>query len=93
MMRINLTRRESAGVDNVGGILLNVVVGLEKRRPGQSHETGTSGFKDTEGRNELHEGVNTIGLSGAIEDRLVQNRLFPCQEEEAGKPTVQQCSC
>lgn len=92
-MRIILTRRKGASVDNVRGILFHLVVGLEKRRPGQSHETGSSGLEDTEGRNELHEGVNTVGLSGTIANQLVWDRVFPCRKKETGKLTVQQCSC
>lgn len=65
--RATLTRREGAGVNNIGGVLLNLLGRLGERRSGQSHQTGAGGFEDTEGTDELEEGVDTGRLSGAIE--------------------------
>lgn len=64
-MERRLTRGEGAGIDNVGGILLNLLGGLGQRGTGQSHETGTGGLEDAEGTDQLEEGVDTVGLSGA----------------------------
>jgi hypothetical protein len=57
---------QSAGVDNVGGLLLELLVLLGQRGTGQSHEAGTGGLKNTEGTDELEEGVNTVRFGGAM---------------------------
>lgn len=41
---LHLTRRKSAGIDNVGSFLLDLLVGLRERRTGKGHETGPGGF-------------------------------------------------
>lgn len=68
-----LTRGQGAGVDNVGGLLLKLLGLLGKRRTGQSHETGTSGLKNTEGTNKLEERVDTVRFSRAGSDMSVRN--------------------
>ena len=61
-----LTGGKGAGVDDVGSVLFDLLAGLEERRAGKGHETGTGGLQDTEGADELHEGVDTGGLGGAV---------------------------
>lgn len=56
---------QGAGVDDVSGLLLELLGLLGQRGTRQSHETGTSGLKDTEGTDELEEGVDTVRLGGA----------------------------
>ena len=51
----DLAGGESAGVDNVGGILLDLFVVLRQRRTGEGHETSAGGLKDTERSDELQE--------------------------------------
>lgn len=46
---MRLAGGQGAGVDNVGGVLLDILGLLGQRRTGQSHETGTGGLEDTEG--------------------------------------------
>jgi hypothetical protein len=65
--RAALTRGKGASVDDIGGVLLDLFGRLGERRPGQSHQTGASGFEDTEGADKLEEGVDTGRLRGAIE--------------------------
>lgn len=64
---LGLTRRKGAGIDNVGGLLFSFLVRLVERRTGKGHQTGSGGFEDTEGCDELHKGVDTIWLSGTID--------------------------
>jgi hypothetical protein len=61
-----LARGQGAGIDNVGGILLELLSLLGQRGTGQSHETGAGGLKNTEGTDELEEGVDAVRLGGAI---------------------------
>lgn len=61
-----LTRRKSASIDNIGSLLLDIFIGLGKRRTGQGHQAGPGGLKDTERCDELHEGVDTVRLGRAI---------------------------
>lgn len=64
---MRLAGGQGAGVDHVGGILLELLGLLGQRRTRQSHETGTGGLEDTEGTDELEERVDTAGLGGAAE--------------------------
>lgn len=64
---MRLAGGQGAGIDNVGGILLDLLGVLGQRGTGQSHETGTGGLEDTEGTDQLEEGVDTAGLGGAVE--------------------------
>lgn len=66
MEAINLTRGQGAGIDNISGVLLNLLALLRQGRAGQGHETSASGLKDTEGTNELEERVDTARLSRPI---------------------------
>lgn len=61
-----LARGEGAGVDHVGGFLLELLGRFGQRGTRKGHETGAGGFQDTEGVDELHEGVDTGGFRGAI---------------------------
>ena len=63
---LRLTRRKGASIDNVGSLLLDLLVGLGERRTRQGHQAGPGGLKDTKGGNELHERVDTVRLGGAI---------------------------
>jgi hypothetical protein len=64
---MRLAGGQGAGIDNVGGILLDLLGVLGQRGAGQSHETGTSGLEDTEGTDQLEEGVDTAGFGGTVE--------------------------
>ena len=52
---VHLSRGQGAGIDNVFGLLLHLFAGTVERRSGQSHETCSGTFEDTERRDELHE--------------------------------------
>jgi len=77
-----LTRRQGAGIDDISGILLDILGRLGQRRTGQSHETGTGGLEDTERTDQLEERVDTAGLGGAVcevsqgHDQLVIGRWY-----------------
>lgn len=68
METINLTRGKGAGIDNITGVLLDLLALLRQGRTRQSHETSASGLKDTEGTNKLEERVDTAGLSRPISE-------------------------
>lgn len=52
---MRLAGRQGAGIDNVGGVLLELLSVLGERGAGKSHETGTGGLEDTEGTDQLEE--------------------------------------
>jgi hypothetical protein len=85
---MRLAGGKGAGIDNVGGVLLDLLSLLRQRGTRQSHETGTGRLEDTEGTDQLEEGVDTAGLGGAVE------RLSQYDTSEADKRlTPQQCNC
>ena len=73
---LRLTRRKGAGIDNVGGLLFSFLVRLIERRTGKGHQTGSGGFEDTKGCDQLHKGVDTVWLSGTIDELVIQS-LYP----------------
>lgn len=87
----SLARRQGASIDNVGGILLNLLAGLTKRRAGKGHQTGPGGLKNTERTDQLEERVNTVGLGGARRENMSQ--LLSKNESGQGILTPRQCSC
>ena len=68
----SLARGQGAGINNVGSILLDVLVGLTQRRTGKGHQTSPGGLKDTEGTDQLEERVDTGRLGRAIGGRMSQ---------------------
>ena len=63
----SLAGGQSAGINNIRSILLNFLIRLRKRRPGQSHETSASRLEDTERTDQFEERVNTTGLGRPIQ--------------------------
>ena len=64
MEAFGLARRQGAGIDDISGILLDLLALLGQRRTGKGHETGTGGLQDTEGTDQLQERIDTAGLGG-----------------------------
>lgn len=68
-----LTRRKLASIDNFVGFLDEGVIGrATEDRPRKGHETCAGRFEDTEGSNELQEGINTTGLGRSVEVEVNQ---------------------
>lgn len=86
-----LARRQSGGVNNVGGILLGFLALLRQRRTGQSHETGPSRLENTEGTDQLEERVDTarLGRPGLFQVRTGSSNKYT----QRTVLTVPQCSC
>jgi hypothetical protein len=59
----NLSRWEGAGINDLFGLLDELLVGAVQGRAWKGHETGAGGLEDTEWSNELHERVDTGRLS------------------------------
>lgn len=66
-----LTRRQSAGINNISGFLFNLVHDLSERRASQGHQTGSSRFQNTKGSDKLEERVNTTWLGGSIGKNVI----------------------
>lgn len=88
---MRLARGQGAGIDNVGGILLELLGVLGQRGTGQSHETGTGGLEDTEGTDQLEERIDTAGLGGAVE-KVSQYEIMNDTLGKDRRRTPQQCS-
>ena len=63
-----LTWRERTGVDNLAGFLLNLISRSREGGSWEGHETRPSGLENTEGGNELEEGIDTAGFGGTIDE-------------------------
>jgi hypothetical protein len=68
----SLTRGQGAGIDNVGSILLDLLVGLTQRRARKGHQTSPGGLENTEGTDQLEERVDTGRLGRAVKGRMSQ---------------------
>jgi hypothetical protein len=87
----SLAGREGAGIDNVGGILLDLLVGLKQRRAGKGHQTSPGGLEDTEGSDQLEERVDTGRLSRAVKNN--ESMVIGMYESGRKVLTPRQCSC
>ena len=70
-----LTRGELADVDNVISLLGNgFIIGAVEWRTRQGHETSAGGLEDTEGSDQLQEGLDSVRFGGAVCVMLVMAR-------------------
>ena len=65
--RVSLARRKGAGINNFGGIFLDLLSRSRERGTRKGHEARPGRLKDTEWGNQFHERVDATGFGGTID--------------------------